>query len=33
LPYGSSMSRQGAPVRSTHNMPLTVRRLFSISGP
>ena len=33
LPYGSGMSRQGAPVRRTQRMPLTIRRLSEIGGP
>jgi hypothetical protein len=33
LPYRLGMSRHGAPVRSTHRMPLTVRRLSFIGGP
>jgi hypothetical protein len=32
-PYRLGMLRQGAPVRSTHRMPLTVRRLSFIGGP
>ncbi|OAF07550.1 hypothetical protein AYJ54_17685, partial [Bradyrhizobium centrolobii] len=33
LPYRSGMSRHGTPVRRTHRMPLTVRRLSRIGGP
>jgi hypothetical protein len=33
LPYRSGISRQGAPVRSTQRMPLTVRRLSAMAGP
>ena len=33
LPYRSGMSRQGAPVRRTQRMPLTIRRLSEIGGP
>ena len=33
FPYRSGMSRQGAPVRKTQRMPLTVRRLSGIAGP
>src|SRR6516164_440167 len=33
LPYRSGISRQGAPVRSTQRMPLTVRRLSTMAGP
>src|SRR5246500_1675908 len=33
LPYRFGMSRQGAPVRRTQRMPLTVRRLSFIGGP
>ena len=33
LPYRSDKSRQGAPVRRTQRMPLTIRRLSEIGGP